>query len=208
GVCHVGLTISRLYHLGALGYRRLLVADDDVFGGKRQQKLVDLGWIGQPPVTLFGISKRGIDFPTILWVDGGLGATVAVASRCRSTSAASSCDTKAFGREIDENCARFRTRKPQRSAAILDRLTAGRDALVRAATCISRNDTHAGERQVELFGRDLGERRGNALSKFDLSRKDGRATIRVDADPGVEQAVLRQAAGQFRRLLRQRVRIE
>ena len=65
-------------------------------------------------------------------------------------------------------------------------------------------NTHAGERQVEFFGRDLGERRGDALSKFDLPRKDGRATVRVDADPGVEHAVLRQAARQFRRSLRER----
>src|SRR5262249_51110852 len=44
---HVRLTISRPYHLGTLGHRRLLVADDDVFGGKRQQNILDFGWIGQ-----------------------------------------------------------------------------------------------------------------------------------------------------------------
>lgn len=61
-----------------------------------------------------------------------------------------------------------------------------------------------GERQVELFGRDLGERRGDALSELDLAREDGRDTLRVDADPSVEHAVLRQAAQQWRRLLRER----
>src|SRR5262249_44943536 len=56
------------------------------------------------------------------------------------------CNTEALGREIEENCAHFRARKPQRSAAIFDRLAAGCDAFIRAASCIRRKNTHAGER--------------------------------------------------------------
>src|SRR5262245_25593586 len=43
-----------------------------------------------PPVTLAGMSKRGIDWPTMRWRAAGFGATLAVASRLRSTSPASS----------------------------------------------------------------------------------------------------------------------
>ena len=38
----------------------------------------------KPPVTFAGMSKRGMDFPTILWFAGDFGAAFAVASRLRS----------------------------------------------------------------------------------------------------------------------------
>ena len=65
------------------------------------------------------------------------------------------------------------------------------------------------ERQVELLGRDLGERGQDALAELDLAGEDGRGAVGVDADPAVELAVVLQAAGQPRRLLRERaLRIE
>jgi len=61
----------------------------------------------------------------------------------------------------------------------------------------------ARERQIELLGRDLGERRHDALPELDLAGEHGRAAVRIDADPGVEHPVGLQAARK-RRLLGER----
>ena len=60
----------------------------------------------------------------------------------------------------------------------------------------------APERQIELLGRDLGERRHDALAELDLAGEHGRGAVRIDADPGVEHAVGLQAARQLRRHIR------
>ena len=48
----------------------------------------------------------------------------------------------------------------------------------------------ARERQVELLGRDLRERGEDALPEFDLAGEHGRGAVGVDAQPGVEHAVV------------------
>ena len=63
---------------------------------------------------------------------------------------------------------------------------------------------HALERQVELFGRDLRKRGDDALAELDLAGEHRARAVRVDADPGVEHAVVRQAAGQIGAPLRER----
>ncbi len=67
----------------------------------------------------------------------------------------------------------------------------------------------ARERQVELFGRDLRERGQDALAELDLAGEDGGGAVGIDAEPGVEHAIVLQAAGKPRRLLPDvRLRIE
>ena len=58
------------------------------------------------------------------------------------------------------------------------------------------------KRQVELFRRDLRQRRDDALAELDLAGEDRRVAVGVDADPGVEHAVVIEAAGQPCGLLR------
>ena len=52
------------------------------------------------------------------------------------------------------------------------------------------------ERQIELFGGDLLQRREDALAELDLAGEDGRGAVGVDAQPRIEPAVGLQAAGQ------------
>ena len=67
------------------------------------------------------------------------------------------------------------------------------------------------KRQIELLSRDLGERREDALTEFDLTGEDGGGAVGIDANPAVELAVGLQAAGQpdrRRRLAERGARIE
>ena len=50
------------------------------------------------------------------------------------------------------------------------------------------------ERQIEFFRRDLRQRGEDALAEFDLAGEDGDGAVRIDAQPGIEPAVARQAA--------------
>src|SRR5262249_61332323 len=52
------------------------------------------------------------------------------------------------------------------------------------------------ERQLQFLGRDLGQRGDDALPQLDLACEDRRAAVGTDSDPGIELAVVLQAAGQ------------
>ena len=103
--------------------------------------------------------------------------------------------------KLDQDAAHFRRGEPQRGAGIFDRLRAGGHAFVRRAAGVAGDHGNARERQVELFGRDLRQRRHDPLPQLDLAGEHGRAAVRVDADPGIEHAVAAKAAGQRARLL-------
>src|SRR5262249_39043696 len=62
---------------------------------------------------------------------------------------------------------------------------------------VTRDHGDAGKRQIELLGRDLRERGENALPQLDLSRENRRRSVGTDAQPGIEHAVLVEAAGSF-----------
>ena len=107
---------------------------------------------------------------------------------------------RASGRgEIDQDRAHLGAGEAQRRAAVLDRLAAGGLAFVRATGAVSAEiDRHARQRQIEFLGRDLPERGQDALPELDLAGEDGGGAVGVDADPGVEHAVVVEAAGQPR----------
>ena len=100
-----------------------------------------------------------------------------------------------LGRELEEDRAHLGAGHAQRRAAVLDRLAAGGLALVRRLAGIAGNHRDAGERQIELLGRDLRERGENALPQLDLAGEDGGGAVGVDADPAVELAIVLQTAG-------------
>ena len=109
------------------------------------------------------------------------------------------CRNGELGRgEIDQHAADFGAGQAQRRAAVLDRLAAGGLPFVGRIGGIRRIDLHARQRQVEFLGRDLPERGQDALPQLDLAGVDGGVAVAADADPGVEQAVVVEAAGQPR----------
>ena len=170
----------------------------------------------RPPVTLAGMSKRAIDFPTILWLAGGFGVALAVASRLRSGSEFAvadlaavrrrddavgdlqliRCHAEPLRREVDQNGASLGACHAQSCAAVLDRLAAGGLTLVRRLAGVAGDHPDASERQIDLLGGDLREGGENALPQFDFSREDGRGAVGVDANPAVELAIVLQAPGQ------------
>ncbi len=106
-----------------------------------------------------------------------------------------------LGRKAEQDRAHFGRRHAQRGAAVLDRLAAGGLAFVRRPAGVAGHHRDLVQRQIELFGRDLAQRRENALAEFDLAGVHGRGAVRIDADPGIEHPVGLQAAGERRRLL-------
>ena len=108
----------------------------------------------------------------------------------------SGIDAKALCGKLDKDCADLRAGKPQRRAAVLDRLAAGGDALVRRLLGVAGNHLHPAQRQVEFLRRDLRQRRHDALAELDLAGADSGVAVGADANPGVEQAVVVEAAGQ------------
>jgi hypothetical protein len=101
-----------------------------------------------------------------------------------------------LGRKIEEDRAHLGAGQAQRRAAVLHRLAACSLALVRCLGRIAGDQPDAGERQVELLGRDLLERGEDALAELDLAGEDGSGAIGVDADPAVEPAIVLQASRQ------------
>jgi len=113
---------------------------------------------------------------------------------------------EAFGRLADQQRAHLRAGQPERGAALLDRLAAGGIAFVRGLRRVAGNHLHTGERQIELFGGDLCQRRRDTLTQLDLAGEDDRRSVGVDAQPGIEHALVVQATRQFRRLRAGRAR--
>ena len=103
---------------------------------------------------------------------------------------------KALCRQLDQDGADLRAGEPQRRAAVLDRLAAGGHAFVGRPLGVARNHPHPVERQVEFLRGDLRQGGENALAEFDLAGRDRGNAVGADANPGVEQAVIRKAAGQ------------
>src|SRR6185295_5621705 len=103
---------------------------------------------------------------------------------------------KAFCGKLKKDCADLRAGKPQRRATVLDRLAARGHAFVRRLLCIARNHLYTGERQVELLRRDLRQSSHDALAELDLAGADRGVAVGADANPGIEQAVVVEAAGE------------
>src|SRR6516225_12275924 len=73
-------------------------------------------------------------------------------------------------------------------------------ALIRGLRRIAGDHLDLGERQIELLGGDLRERRRDTLAELDFAGKDYRRPVGIDAQPGVEHAVVGQASRQLWRL--------
>src|SRR5882762_2608171 len=84
----------------------------------------------------------------------------------------------------------------QRGAAVLDRLAAGGLAFVRSERGVAVDDIDALQIDVELVGGDLRERRADALPQLDLAGEDRDRAVGVDAQPGIEHAVVVEAPGE------------
>ena len=110
-----------------------------------------------------------------------------------------------FGRQIEpprgfrhQQRAHLGCRMLDRSAAVLHRMAAGGVAFIGGAPCVGGDHLDGFKGNVELFGRDLLERRLEALAKFDLAGEGRDAAVGIDPDPGIEIGRRREAA---RRLL-------
>jgi hypothetical protein len=73
--------------------------------------------------------------------------------------------------------ARLRGRAPQRLAVDLDRRARDRRALVRRARSVTERDMHIADRDVELFGDDLRQRRREARAEIDVAMQRGDAAV-------------------------------
>jgi hypothetical protein len=109
---------------------------------------------------------------------------------------------KAFCGKLEQDGAHLRAGKPQRRAAVLDRLAARGHAFVRRPFGVARNHLHPLKRQIELLRRDLRQCRHDALAELDLAGADRGVAVAADANPGIEQAVVIEAAGKPCWLLR------
>jgi hypothetical protein len=116
--------------------------------------------------------------------------------------------TEALRGEVEQDFAHLGAGEPQRDAAVLDRLAAGGDTLVRRLLGVAGDPVKAREWQLELLRRDLRERRRHALAELDLAGAHRGSAVGMDADPGVQHPVLRQTARQRRRLLGERGDVE
>ena len=85
---------------------------------------------------------------------------------------------------------------PDGAAAVLHGMAAGRVAFVGRGAGVGRVDRHGGEREVELLGGELRQRRGDPLPELGLAGQHFDPARRFDPDPAVEQRRLLQAAGQ------------
>ena len=94
-------------------------------------------------------------------------------------------DAVALRREIEDLLpgvtGRGANRRPHRG----NRRRAGRQRRIRAANRVADRDGHVRERDPELLGRDLGERRLHAGADVLSGSDHGRVAVRADADPGV-----------------------
>ena len=106
--------------------------------------------------------------------------------------------------ELEQDLARLGAGEAQRRAALLDRLAARGLPSFGVRAGVAGDHVDARERHVELFGRDLRERGEDALPELDLAGEHRDRAVGVDAEPGIEHAVAVEAAGQPRRLLRER----
>ena len=89
--------------------------------------------------------------------------------------------------------ARLRARLPQRRAGMLDGQAARGDPLVRAAAGAHRGHRDPGQRDVEFFRGDLGQRRPYALAVLHLSGEDRDLSGGGERQPGGEDRVGGQA---------------
>ena len=115
-------------------------------------------------------------------------------------------DHQAVGRHVetrrghaDQYLAHLRRRIHDRGAAVLHRIAARGVALVGRARCVSGDQPDACRADDELFRGELNERRLDALPELDLAGKDGDGSVRVDANPGVEQRRVLEASRKNRR---------
>src|SRR5439155_20439999 len=74
----------------------------------------------------------------------------------------------------------------KRCPTLFDRAACGCRALVGAVGGVDRSDPNVIERDVELVGNDLCERRVDTLAQLDLAGQDGDRAVSFDMQPRIE----------------------
>jgi len=180
---------------------------------------------GRRPSPWAGMSRRGTAVPTILCSAGSLGATLAVASRCRSTLArelaiadlaaiAAGNDAIAGAQGIDRNPEPLGRELHEYRAHLRAPPSAAPSRWLRSIGC-RRSAPHSEVWPVSpeiILRRESGrssssaailrERGEDTLAELHLAGEHGRGAIRIDAQPRIEHAVAIEATRQ-RRLLAQ-----
>ena len=103
-----------------------------------------------------------------------------------------------------QKLADLRRRVLDRGAAVLHGLAAGRVALIGGAVRIGRDDLERRKGNVEFFGGDLLKRGLETLPQLGLAGEHRDAAIGIDADPGIQERRVLQAARKARRFRRRR----
>src|ERR1700730_6323566 len=113
---------------------------------------------------------------------------------------------KPFYRLRFEQLANLGSGMPDGGAAVLHGMAARRETLVGRTCGIRGHESRPCKGHVELIGRNLQQRRLEALSELGLASEHGDAAIGIDADPGIQKGSRLQAAekllGVIARLLR------
>lgn len=119
-----------------------------------------------------------------------------------------------FGRRDPEALGGFRDKErahlcrgvPDGRAAVLHRLAAGRESFVGRAPGVRRDKLDLPRIHLQLLGGNLQKGGADALAELCLAGEDGNRIVRVDADPGIEEAIIVKAARQGRGWPRRRCR--
>ena len=90
--------------------------------------------------------------------------------------------------------------QPHRRARHLNRQRRRRVLLVGTGGGVARQHGDTIERQVEFLGRDLADRRHDALAHLDLAGGDARGAVGQKADPTIQPRIVDQALRQRRRV--------
>ena len=108
-----------------------------------------------------------------------------------------------FGRGIpargggaDQQHAHIGGRVADGRAAVLHRVAARGQSLIRRAGGIRCHHRYMGRRHIQFLGRHLQQRRLYALAQFGLPGKDGDPPLGVDSNPGIEPGSAFEASGQ------------
>ena len=108
-------------------------------------------------------------------------------------------DAELLGRDLDQDLAGLSRRVHDRGAAVLHRLAARGIALVGGLRGIGCDQLDRRDRNRQLLGGNLDQRRLDALTDLRLACEDGDDALGIDPHPGVEHRRGAQRAGQWRR---------
>ncbi|OIQ63504.1 hypothetical protein GALL_549560 [mine drainage metagenome] len=104
-------------------------------------------------------------------------------------------DLELLRRRRDQNAAHLCRRVQNCGSAVLHRMAAGGEALVRSPPRIGGYQIDVRHRNVQLFRRHLQQRGLQPLPQFHLTGEHGHPPVRRDPDPGVQRRRPLQAAG-------------